>query len=155
VPGDDRVVRAVISTVTAPRYTARIVARAREHRVAGWSLREIKRLLREELDADPAVDTIHGWCEPLMAEQSRKRHLASERRRNVRERPGSPRGVTPDRALERMRVLRENGCSYRSIAVVAAVWWGEVISGDTVRYRLQNDTIGRAVAPDMLEATSR
>lgn len=119
------------------RYTGQIVARAREHRQAEWSLREIKRLLQQEFGVDPSVNTVHGWVVPLMAERARSRHRNTERRRHVRDEPHTPRRVTPERALERMSLLRGHGMPFKWIAVAALVWWGEDTTGDSVRYRLE------------------
>jgi hypothetical protein len=130
--------------VSTVRYSSKVVARARELHDAGWSLGKIRILLAEELGCAPGRSTLHSWLNPASLERSRTHYRPRERARKVATAPQAPRAVTPERALERMRLLRERGCSYKAIALVAAVWWGEIVSEDTVRYRLRHNTTGWA-----------
>jgi hypothetical protein len=116
------------------RYPARAILRAREHRLAGWSLSDVRRLIGEEFGSAPNRQTVKGWLDPQYATRRRRQQRSGERRR---------RGVKPNRRLsadwkaEQIVRLHEAGCSVRSITVVAAVLWGDELTEHQVRGRLE------------------
>jgi hypothetical protein len=118
------------------RYSTRVVLRARELKLAGWSSPKIAELLESELGLRPSAAIIRNWCSPrsekLLA-QDRARHRLSYRRRNPT-RP-NPR-LSEDWKNERMAMLLERELSPEDIGQVALVWWGEELTGEEVRKRL-------------------
>jgi hypothetical protein len=122
------------------RYSSRMMSRARAMKEAGWPAWKIKELLVEEFGHAPSENTIHTWY------LARKRSPKQGRRDRERKRTGVPRPVSADCALERMRLLEESGCSHSTIAIVAAVWWGEVLNKHQVRYRLRVEACERGKA---------
>lgn len=124
-------------------YPASVMLRAKDLREGGWSLRGIQQLLKEETGFAPTDHTILYWTDP----DFRRRDLARRRRRRsprtVPGRLGSPL-ASEDQKLERMQALRQHNLSFRSIAEVMALDFGDQISEEQVRYALTNGRYPRA-----------
>jgi hypothetical protein len=115
-------------------HSAQVVKRARELREAGWSLRDTARIMRGE-GMPVATSTIFRWSNPKGHRKEVDRAARNMRRRRAAERRPSV-GYTIEFKLERMIELRERGVSHAAIGQVAAVWWGEELTGPQVRGRL-------------------
>ena len=108
----------------APRYPAALAARARELHAAGWSQREVRRILeREGVDPLPALNTVQKWCSPRVAEGHRLRNRESAARARARagysmRYPGSR---SADWKLARARALLEAGLTLEQVGRVMGV----------------------------------
>jgi hypothetical protein len=115
--------------VSAQRYTATTMTRARVLKEAGWSLRKIAELIEKETGQRPAATTVALWCYPEPRYDARRIYLngkhAKRRRRN-----------TMIRRTEKMRELYLRGVGLRAIGQVSALLWDEELSEDQVRTRL-------------------
>ena len=125
------------------QYTAPTIARAREHYEAGWKLSEITVLIERETGRRPHWRTVKAWVDPKWASRQRKRMRPVERRSQERRHGRRFREMSQDWKLARMRELHDRGLSFFGISVVASVWWGEVLSEDTVARRLRRKPRGR------------
>jgi hypothetical protein len=113
-------------------YTSDVVARAREHHAAGWKPSEIRRLIESEVGQRPDWATVKAWVDPKAAEKRRQRTRKSQRALNARRGIRPFRAITPELRIERMRAMRDRGLSHFAIGQVAAVWWGDEMSDETV-----------------------
>lgn len=119
------------------RYSMVVVARAKEHISAGWSAWRTCQLLEQEFGVRPNVTTVRTWTDKQYARVFAAKNRRSSQRaheRGVGRRPLTR--TTPAWRLARMRELRDAGLSFLAISQVARVWWGEIVSDDTVRARL-------------------
>lgn len=120
------------------RYTSQMIQRAREHFEADWNPRQISRLLHGEFGVRPHPTTVRLWVDGEYARNFSKANRLRTRARWQREHPHRPEKISPERALERMALLRERGLSMNAIAITAGVWWGEVLTEYDVRSRLES-----------------
>lgn len=116
-------------------YSAKVVVRAREHREAGWSIRRTIDLIDSEFGVRPAHQTVRDWCmDPGVLRERRAVHSSTRY---------WGRGKSAKRFSEAWKThtimeLRAAGLSFRSVGVVAGVWWGEPQTAEQVRYRVKN-----------------
>jgi hypothetical protein len=125
--------------VSTVRYDSRIVARAREHAEAEWGVTEIQRLIEREFGRKPTWPTVAGWIDEEFAARRRRTIRRTNRAYVARKHGPRPhvRKVSAEWKLDRMRELHEHGLSFEAIGKVAAVWWGESLSGEQVARRLR------------------
>lgn len=116
--------------MSAVRYPAKVMARAVEHREAGWPCPKVCELLEREFGVRPSDAQVWRWTNSRRVEALRQREYS---RRSRTTRPASE-----GYRLARMRELRDAGLSFRSGGVVAGVWWGEALGEDQVRARLKD-----------------
>lgn len=122
--------------MSARRYSTRAVTRAREHVAAGWSISKTAKLIQTEFGMRPAITTVRIWTDPDYAELVRRRTRLRERKRWREANKHKSERISPERALERMKLLRENRLSCRAIAIVARLWWGQEITAAQVKAAL-------------------
>ena len=131
----------------ARRYPASAVIRARELRDAGWSLRQITRLMRREFGVPVPQSTVACWVDDEQARKQRLRSYNAHRRRwnaKVTGRLGSPH-LTLDFKLIRLRALHEHGLSPGSIArVMSFDFPDEPLTEHQVRYSLATGSVPRS-----------
>jgi hypothetical protein len=123
--------------VTGVRYSAKVMARARELREAGWTYAQVADLLHQELGVRPWPETVAYWT----SETRRRKHLHNSSVSKDRERRanGSAKvrqNVTETWKLLRIREMHSTGMSYGAIGKAAGVWWGEPLTRRQVRYLL-------------------
>ena len=123
--------------MSAVRYPASMMVRARELREAGWSLRDIARLVEKETGRRPGATTVALWCYPPDRQRARRGTLNTHSARERAKRYTPNQRFTPEWKLERMRELFLRGVSYKAIGIVAGIWWGEPLSASQVRSRLE------------------
>ncbi|HEY4452342.1 MAG TPA: hypothetical protein VGN13_12205 [Solirubrobacteraceae bacterium] len=120
------------------RYTSKIIARASEHVAAGWTVARTIDLLESEFGSRPHATTVRLWTDEKYAKRHRAANRARSRRRWRETHPLAPiQRTTGEWRLARMRQLRDAGLSHEAIGVVAGVWWGQELSGDTVARKLR------------------
>lgn len=119
--------------MSAVRYPGKVAARAAHLRQAGWSFERIAGLLDSEFGVRPAVSTIVRWCLPAAA---LREHDAHRQRRGRYWRPLAAARMSSAWKRHKMRALRDAGLGYRTIGVVAGVWWDEPLTEAQVRYAL-------------------
>lgn len=121
----------------ARRYSTRVVMRAKELKRAGWSAPKIVGIIEAEMGVRPHPGSVYAWC----SGNGKGRTLAAARNARVRKRQSyekKPRlRVSDDWVLERMGELRAAGLSFRAVALAAGVWWGDSLTEDQVRSRLE------------------
>ena len=131
------------------RYPARVMARAIEHREAGWTLREIQRMLADEFGCDPpSPATIATWTNPKLAD--RLRAAGRERQRRLR-RDGMqyrmPTTRHADWRFGRMLALAEvEGLSCAAIARVMTFDFPDTpVTEHQVRYAIERGVVPRTL----------
>jgi hypothetical protein len=117
-------------------YPAAVAARARELGEAEWGPTAAKAVLEREFGVSPSKRAVACWMDPERARRWSAKNNAQRQAAKLDSR-GWERSVSPEVALERMRVMRVRGMTYRCIAIAAGVWWGERITEEQVRERLR------------------
>lgn len=121
----------------ARRYSSRVIVRAQKLSEAGWGRSKIAKLLLQEFGVEPSERSIQTWCAQRGRTDEERQRDRVRHRRLYRERHPRPLpNVSEDWKLERMREMFERNLSTRAIGQVAAVWWGEELTGAEVQRRL-------------------
>jgi hypothetical protein len=102
-------------------YTASMVARARELAEADWRVGEIVERLEIEYLRPFHHQSVGCWINEAVAEKRRRVQRETKRAR-YRQRM--------------MLEMRARDLSFRSIAAMSGLLWGEELSAEQVRYRL-------------------
>jgi hypothetical protein len=99
-----------------------MIARAREHRAAGWTYDAIRDLLHSEFDVRPSRATVLYWAN----EDARARKLVRDRKRQrtVSAASRKPRTTSPEYQAAFVRRLRAEGEPVTGIVRVCRVVFG-------------------------------
>lgn len=131
------------ATVEPPRYSTALMAYVRELRRAGWEIRAIQRVIRDEGHPNvPGRETILRWTNEHYANSKRRkqrRHYASVNAANATFRLSSEQPEYKDAFARR---LREEGVPVSSIAKVMRVVFRSPPCEETLRTRFMDG--GRA-----------
>jgi hypothetical protein len=115
--------------VSAVRYPAPIMARARQLREAGWSLAKIQQLVERETGNRPSINTVWCWVVPDAAERQ-----ATAKRGPLRARRAGaasfayPGHRSPQWKVGRMQALHAAGLSISDVVIVMRVDFGDDLS---------------------------
>lgn len=113
---------------TKTRYPMSMITLARRMYGDGdaWQITQIRNYLRDEFDASTlTIGTVRRWVIPSYDDEQRRWNTESYRRR-------APRPDGPD--VARLRALRVAGLSYPSLAIVANLDYGTILTGEELRH---------------------
>jgi hypothetical protein len=120
-------------------YPGDVVASARRHFAAEWTIEEIRGLVEKDCGRRPSWHTVKCWVDPEFAERRRKAIRHTNRDWRLRRDGLRPlRQVSEEWRLARMLEMRSYGMPFKWVALVARLWWGEEVSEDIVERRLRN-----------------
>jgi hypothetical protein len=143
--------------MSAKRYDSRVVARAKVLVDSGWSAKRTAEFIELEFGSKPTITTVRLWTDEAYAEDWRRRNRQSTRRGWQKANKHAPERISPERALERIKLMREHGVSVKAISVVARLWWGQEMTPAEVEGALkgQGMLVRRAERGDFLRAGER
>lgn len=143
--------------MSGKRYDSRVVARAKALVDSGWSAYRTAQFIKEEFGSKPTVTTVRLWTDEAYAEDWRRRNRLSTRRNWQKANKHAPERISPERALERIKLMREHGVSPKAISIVARLWWGQEMTPGEVEGALKGrgTLVRRAKRGDFLRTGER
>jgi len=143
--------------MSAKRYDSRVVARARALVAAGWSAYRTAQFIEKEFGSKPTITTVRLWTDEAYAEDWRRRNRQSTRRNWQKNNSHASESISPERALERIRLMRQHSLSPKAISIVAGLWWGQEMTPAEVEGALKGRgmLVNRAKRGDFLRGGER